>query len=85
MESILSTSPWEEDFEVLDMPWRDEKIRQISQRSTSRCGSNKDGKLVFGIMKSDGNVRPHPPVQRAVNLVADALEASGHEVSTPCQ
>lgn len=84
IKSVLSTSPWEEDFEVINMPWREEKIGQVHQGSSSQGESDKNVKLVFGIMKNDGNVSPHPPVQRAINLVVGALIKHGHEVGIRC-
>jgi len=39
--------------------------------------SNKH--LVFGIINHDGNVAPHPPIQRALKLVVKTIEKLGHK------
>jgi len=76
--AVLDTCPWEDDFEVIELPWMAEKFQRVLSRS---CGKNKESpKLAFGMMKCDGNVSPHPPIQRAMNLVADSLLARGYEV-----
>jgi len=78
MKAILSTCPWEEDHQVICLPWAQDKLRQVQELSCA--DGKKNGKLAFGIMNWDGNVNPHPPVQRAMRLVADALEEKGYEV-----
>ena len=45
----------------------------------SRRGE-KDGKLVFAVMRTGGNVLPRPPIQRALTLVTEALLSQGYEV-----
>jgi amidase len=79
MKAILSTCPWEEDYEVVDLPWSQEKLHRVQELSCDEGQTN--GRLVFGIMNWDGNVNPHPPVQRAMKLLVDALEERGYEVS----
>lgn len=37
-------------------------------------------KLAFGILRHDGAITPHPPVQRALDMVVDTLKKLGHEV-----
>ncbi|KAH8892179.1 amidase [Thozetella sp. PMI_491] len=37
-------------------------------------------KLAFGLLESDGAVRPHPPILRAMRETAEKLKAQGHEV-----
>lgn len=78
MKTMLETSPWQDDCDVIEMPWRGEKLQSVRNR-ISRY-REKDGKLVFAVMKCDGNVRPHPPVQRATELVIEALLQQGYEV-----
>ena len=34
---------------------------------------------MFGVMRCDGHVRSHPSIERAIQLVTDALSRSGHE------
>ncbi|GAA5885685.1 hypothetical protein JCM6882_007527 [Rhodosporidiobolus microsporus] len=37
-------------------------------------------KLAFGVIRTDGHVTPHPPVQRAVEEAVQKLRAAGYEV-----
>ena len=37
-------------------------------------------RLAFGILRHDGAITPHPPVQRALDIVVDTLKKLGHEV-----
>lgn len=75
----LDAFPWKDDCDVIEMPWRQEKIQSV--RSCMSRRGEKDGKLVFAVMKDDGNVQPHPPIQRALTLVTEALLNQGYEVS----
>ncbi|OJD30133.1 general amidase [Diplodia corticola] len=63
--SLLATSPWLHDPEVLRMPWaaEDETFAKIS----------------FGFFENDGVVAPHPPIARALRMVKEAIENSGHK------
>ncbi|QSZ32369.1 hypothetical protein DSL72_001943 [Monilinia vaccinii-corymbosi] len=67
MNSLLSTSPWLRDPAVVPIPWRQE----------ARLGARK--KLRVGIFWWDGMVQPHPPVERALEMVVAALKHAGHE------
>lgn len=62
----------------MEIPWREEKLQSIRNRSSRR--GERDGKLVFAVMGCDGDVRPHPPVQRGIELVTNALLQQGYEV-----
>ncbi|EXJ86327.1 hypothetical protein A1O3_03278 [Capronia epimyces CBS 606.96] len=75
--SVLSQQPWLYDPLVVDMPWRDAEEQAIYEiiKSTS-----SKGRLSFGVLKTDGTVNPQPPVQRAIAMVAEALEKAGHKV-----
>ena len=72
MKSILSQQPWLHDPLCHEIPWRDEQEKQVRDLISS-------SKLAFGIMKHDGVVTPHPPVQRAMDVVVHALEGLGHK------
>ena len=78
MEAILDTSPWQDDVDVVEIPWREEKLQSIRNRSSRR--GERDGKLVFAVMGCDRDVQPHPPVRRAMKLVTEALLQQGYEV-----
>jgi len=73
VKSLLSQKPWLHDPLCLEIPWRndqEEEIRNILSWSM----------LAFGVMKHDGVVTPHPPVQRAMDIVIKTLENLGHKV-----
>jgi amidase len=70
VKSILSQQPWLHDPAVVDLPWR--KERYTAWRSGDR--------LAFGLLRTDLDVNPQPPVKRAFDAVVDAITAMGHEV-----
>lgn len=78
MKAVLDTFPWQDDCDVVEMPWREEKLQSIRSRTARH--HERDGKLVFAVMSCDGNVQVHPPVQRAMALVTKALVQRGYEV-----
>ncbi|KAI9836453.1 MAG: hypothetical protein M1819_001485 [Sarea resinae] len=70
-EAVLSESvaPWTLDAKCLPIPWRKHVIQP------------KGRKLRVGIVgNNDGLVTTHPPVERALALTRQCLEAAGHEV-----
>lgn len=77
-KAILSQEPWLHDPLVHEIPWRDEQEQQI--RGLIASAKPAATKLAFGIMKHDGTVTPHPPVQRAMDIVVKILEKLGHKV-----
>lgn len=81
MKVVLDSFPWQDDCDVLEMPWREEKLQNIRSRTARH--RERDGKLVFAVMSCDGNVQVHPPVQRAMALVTKALLQRGYEVRDP--
>lgn len=76
-KSILGQQPWLHDPLVHELPWRDDQEKEILDIVSSMGSSHK---LAFGVCKSDDVVTPHPPVQRAMDIVAKTLERLGHEV-----
>ncbi len=70
-KALLSQSPWPHDPNVVDMPWREHEVEAV------HAGK---GQLTFAVMKSDGIANPDPPVTRAVEMTAAALEKAGHKV-----
>lgn len=74
--AILTREPWLQDPQVVQMPWRDAEEAKVS--SIIESGGRQQ--LVFGVMKSDGIVNPHPPVLRAITLLTAALLKAGHKV-----
>lgn len=69
-KSLLSQEPWLYDPLVADIPWREEY---------ARFGQNGE-KMTFAVLKSDGAVRCHPPVNRAIDIAVQAARSLGHEV-----
>lgn len=73
VKSLLSQQPWLHDPLCLEVPWRDEHEKQIQEF----IGTSK---LAFGIMRHDGIVTPHPPIQRAFDIIVETLQKFGHKV-----
>lgn len=73
VQSILEAKPWLKDPLVIRKPWSQDEY-QLSEHG------NGQEKLCFGIVRHDGIVMPHPPVQRALAEAASALAAAGHKV-----
>ena len=78
IKAILSRQPWLHDPLVHEIPWRDEQEEQIVKKLSAR--STPAPQLAFGILKNDGITTPHPPVQRAMDIVAKAITQLGHKV-----
>lgn len=70
-KSILGQEPWLYDPLCHEMPWRSDEEAAILEKSRTKG-------LSFGILKHDGVVTPHPPVRRAIQSVAEAMERLGH-------
>ena len=73
-KAILSQEPWLHDPLVVELPWRSEQAEQILALAES------PKKLAFGILKHDGKVSLHPPMRRALDMTAKALEKLGHKI-----
>ena len=78
IKAILSQQPWLHDPFVHEIPWRDEEEKSIID--IINRSQNNSGHLAFGILKNDGTITPHPPVQRAVETVVDTIQRLGHKV-----
>src|SRR5436305_1076789 len=68
-KTVLAVDPWFSDPKCIEIPWRQDRVDKIKSR-----------KLTFGLIEWDRVVMPHPPVQRGVKMVRDALKAQGHEI-----
>ncbi|KAL4963271.1 amidase signature domain-containing protein [Aspergillus stella-maris] len=68
LRAQLDSTPWEWDFNCVPMAWNIEKAKRTA------------GKLVVGVVRDDGVVRPTPPVIRALEIVIKQLKEAGHEV-----
>jgi amidase len=70
-EALLSeqSAPWNRDHKCLPIPWRKNVIQPAGR------------KLRLGLVgNNDGLVHCHPPVERALNVTKEKLEAAGHTV-----
>jgi amidase len=74
MKSVLSQQPWLYDPLVHEIPWRDEQEQAVLDIVKANGGG---GQLVFGVLKHDGVVQPHPPVRRAIDIVAHTMQRLG--------
>ncbi|KAK5449280.1 hypothetical protein LTS15_008822 [Exophiala xenobiotica] len=73
-QSLMASQPWLHDPDVLQLPWRKELEYDTDK------GEAEPLVLSFGLMATDGVVSPHPPIQRALRTVAEALTGAGHEI-----
>lgn len=62
MQVVLDAQPWRVDTSLDVQPWRPFTL---------------DSPLKVAVMWSDGVVKPHPPIRRALQEVADACTAAG--------
>jgi amidase len=67
MKTIVDAEPWLSDPKCVEIPWREDV-------------SVQGRKLSIGVIKWDTLVMPHPPVQRGVQMVVEALTAQGHDI-----
>jgi len=72
VKGVISTQPWLKDPAAIRKSW-DEEAYALSEH-----GGGK--KLCFAILWNDGNIIPHPPVIRALEMTKAALLAAGHTV-----
>lgn len=77
-QAVLNRQPWFDDPMVVPIPWRD----PIEQETLDlvRRSEGAHGQMAFGVHFDDGNVRPHPPVARALEIIAATLKRLGHKV-----
>ncbi|KAI7288651.1 amidase [Hortaea werneckii] len=77
-KALLEDAPWRKDPDVIEMPWRPEKQYALQRRAGEP--GQRLGRLVFGLLKCDGNVRPHPNIAEGLRHLEEALLEDGHEV-----
>lgn len=63
MKSVVAGKPWEEEADVLPLPWKDV------------TDAKKD--FTVGILWDDGIAHPHPPIIRALKQAVSRLQAAG--------
>lgn len=62
MKAVTDGKPWEEETSLVPIPWKD-------------LGAEKD--FTVGVLWDDDIVHPHPPIQRAMKLAVEKLNAAG--------
>lgn len=75
-KTVLGAMPWLGDPGVLEIPWREEIVEE-----TRKLVQGKPEGLAFGIFYDDGQVKPQPPVERAMRIAAETIKRLGHKVS----
>jgi Asp-tRNA(Asn)/Glu-tRNA(Gln) amidotransferase A subunit family amidase len=68
--SLIQMKPWKFDYTVHPLAWREEIEAEYKEKKTFRVG----------VLRTDGVVDPSPACARALDKVATALAAEGHEV-----
>lgn len=69
-KSFISMKPWEVDYTVHPIPWRQELY----------TSARESKKLRIGLMSTDGVCRPSPAIARGLDLTAEALKKAGHTI-----
>ncbi|KAG9557379.1 fatty-acid amide hydrolase, partial [Aureobasidium melanogenum] len=64
----LDAQPWDFEPSLIDLPWRNDSPQTLPK------------KLRIGVLWHDGEVTPHPPIQRALKETVYKLRRAGHEV-----
>lgn len=79
--SVLSTEPWLRDPAVVPIPFRTQVAEAfLSRAETDGSAKMSNRPLKLGVLWTDGQVEPHPPVTRGLNMVVDAAKKAGHMV-----
>lgn len=69
-KSFIQMKPWEVDYTVHPLPWRQDLFDNISEKKVLR----------IGVMRSDNVVPPSPAIARALDLTVSALSSAGHQI-----
>ena len=72
-KSFIGMKPWEVDYTVHPLPWRDSDYTSVTSAGASKP-------LRIGVMTSDGVVPPAPAIRRAISLCTSALKEAGHGI-----
>jgi amidase len=67
MTSVMAKRPWKYDATAMDIPWR-------------ATGLDDKALLTVGVLAEDPDHPLHPPVKRALDTAASALQAAGHTI-----
>ncbi|GAW20091.1 hypothetical protein ANO14919_095870 [Xylariales sp. No.14919] len=81
LRSELSTKPWLRDPEVVPLPFRDDIASEYESRANPDGTAKASAKpLKLGVLWTDCDVQPHPPITRGLRIVVEAIRGAGHEV-----
>ncbi|RWA08465.1 hypothetical protein EKO27_g6644 [Xylaria grammica] len=81
LRSELSTKPWLRDPEVVPLPFRDDIASEYESRANPDGTAKASAKpLKLGVLWTDCDVQPHPPITRGLRIVVEAMRGAGHEV-----
>ncbi|KAI9778721.1 MAG: hypothetical protein M1839_007952 [Geoglossum umbratile] len=69
-KSLLGMKPWKYDHMVHPIEWREDQMKDAKEKK----------RLRIGVMKDDGVITPSPACARALEIVAVALQSSGHDL-----
>lgn len=69
-KSFIQMKPWEVDYTVHPLPWRQELYDSTIDKKVLR----------IGVMRSDDVVPPSPAIARALDLTVSALSSQGHTI-----
>ncbi|KAG8626036.1 hypothetical protein KVT40_006437 [Elsinoe batatas] len=81
MKAVLSQKPWLTDPAVVPIDWRQDIHDSVLAKANKDGSTSKDkSRLKIGILWNDKMCQPHPPIQRGLRMVADALQQAGHKL-----
>lgn len=78
-KTLLNLRPWEWDSSCVRLPW-DQDAYEEAAPSSLRGPTTPDTRLCFGMIPDDSVITPHPPIQRCMREVKQALITAGHSV-----
>ncbi|KIW30772.1 uncharacterized protein PV07_02474 [Cladophialophora immunda] len=68
--AFIGMKPWEVDYTVHPVPWRQELYDEALEKKPLR----------IGLMSTDGVCAPAPAISRGLDITASALRSAGHQV-----
>ena len=77
-KSFIGMKPWEVDYTVHPIPWREDQYLSFKQGSSITPDSPTP--LRIGLMTTDGVCDPSPAIRRALDLSVSALKKAGHTI-----
>lgn len=71
MQAVLAQKPWLKDPLAIRKKWDEDEYRLVDHGYGEQ--------MCFGILWDNGNVVPHPPITRGLEITKQALTAAGHK------